>query len=54
MESPINSAEDLVGQKEISYGCIGTGSTKDFFAVNMSFVIYAFLSKFAAGYYMCP
>ena len=46
MESPINSAEDLVSQKEISYGCMGTGSTRDFFAVNISFV---FLSKFAAG-----
>ncbi|XP_072040413.1 glutamate receptor 2-like isoform X2 [Amphiura filiformis] len=40
MDSPINSAEDLVQQKDISYGCLGSGSTKDFFE-NSDIPVYA-------------
>lgn len=32
---PIQSAEDLISQKKISYGCIHSGSTQRFFRVSI-------------------
>ena len=33
MDYPINSADDLVNQREIKYGTVENGSTQTFFAV---------------------
>lgn len=35
MSTPIESAEDLAKQTEIQYGTVDSGSTKDFFKVNV-------------------
>lgn len=37
---PIENAQDLAAQNMISYGCLGSGSTKSFFQVNHSLVLY--------------
>ena len=39
MLTPIESADDLVSQSEISYGTLDSGSTQAFFRVNMILII---------------
>jgi ionotropic glutamate receptor len=36
LHTPIKSAEDLVNQNTIKYGCMEGGSTSTFFKVNLS------------------
>lgn len=40
MVTPINSAEDLARQTQVEYGTISSGTTLDFFKVNILFVSY--------------
>ena len=35
LHNPISSAEDLLTQTQIKYGCLGGGSTFNFFKVNI-------------------
>ena len=45
MVTPINSAEDLARQTQVEYGTISSGTTLDFFKVNLQFIVLKILIK---------
>ena len=45
MVTPINSAEDLARQTQVEYGTISSGTTLDFFKVNLQFIVLKIIIK---------